>query len=586
MTEQCKGLSRRAMMTATAGTLAGLAAATGRAQQAETPGRDTPGTETIAEAERLAGVSFTPEEREQMLGDVSDRLAQLEALRALEKPNTLAPALTFDPRLPDVDYDLPGNSNALSAYTDWEIPFSRTPLPSNEIDVAYASISELASWMTSGEITSAELTEIYLKRIEAHAPRLECMVTTLSDRARREAAARDAERRAGRVRGPLHGIPYLVKDLFDAEGGPTTWGAEPWKDRTGEGDSAVVARLEAAGCVLLGKSTLGALAYGDIWFGGVTRNPFNPLEGSSGSSAGSASATAAGLCAFSIGTETLGSLVSPSNRCGTTALRPTFGRVSRAGGMALCWSLDKVGPITRTVEDTALVTAVLNGPDRRDPSSIDMPFSYDPGTDLKAVRLGYDPAWFEAGNDIDRAALEAAKTLGAKEVSFSLPDLPYGVLVQQLLAEAAAAFEDMTLSDEDDLLKWQEDAAWPNSFRATRFLTAIDLIQIDRLRRRAMQEMHGAFEGVDVVIGPNFASGLLTPTNFTGHPCLAIRAGFFESQPRTIFGAVDDPDAPVSRVPQAISLWAPLFREGPMIAFGRALERELGVAGERPAAFS
>jgi len=254
--------------------------------------------------------------------------------------------------------------------------------------------------------------------------------------------------------------------------------------------------------------------------------------------------------------------------------------------MALCWSLDKVGPITRRVEDAAIVTAALNGHDAADPSSIAAPFSYDRRTDLKELRLGYDPAWFEAGNDIDRAALEAAKSLGAREVAFRLPDLPYGVLVQQLLAEAAAAFEEMTLSDQDDLLKWQEDAAWPNSFRATRFLTAIDLIQIDRLRRLAMQELHAAFQGVDVVIGPNFASGMLTPTNFTGHPCLVMRAGFFESQPRTIFGGVEDADAPVSRVPQAISLWAPLFREGPMLAFGRALERELDVAEERPAAFS
>ena len=582
MGEEKSGLSRRAMMTATAGTLAGLAAATARAQESEAVAPTGPTTASIAEAERLAGVSFTEAEREQMLTDVAGRLAQLEALRAVEKPNTLAPATVFDPRLPGVDYSLPENAlDGVHALDD-----TMPDLPSSEVDVAYAPVTRLAKWIGIGAISSRELTEIYLDRIADHAPELECMVTVLADRARAEADEMDRERAAGKLRGPLHGIPYLVKDLFDAEGGPTTWGAEPWKERTGAGDSAVVRKLKKAGCVLLGKSTLGALAYGDIWFRGVTRNPFNPLEGSSGSSAGSASATAAGLCAFSIGTETLGSLVSPSNRCGTTALRPTFGRISRAGGMALCWSLDKVGPITRSVEDTAIVTAALNGYDASDPSSIGAPFSYDRRTDLKDLRLGYDPAWFEAGNDIDRTALEASKSLGAKEVEFRLPDLPYGVLVQQLLAEAAAAFEEMTLSDQDDLLKWQEDAAWPNSFRATRFLTAIDLIQIDRLRRLAMQELHGAFEGVDMVIGPNFASGLLTPTNFTGHPCLAMRAGFFESQPRTIFGAVDDPDAPVSRVPQAICLWAPLFREGPMIAFGRALERELAVADERPAAFS
>jgi len=582
MSERTRGLSRRAMMTATAGTLAGLAAACAKAQESETVASPDPTTASIAEAERLAGVSFTEAEREQMLSDVNGRLAQLEALRAVEKPNTLAPATVFDPRLPGVDYSLPENARDGVHAPDDAMP----DLPASEVDIAYAPLTHLAKWIGSGAISSRQLTEIYLKRIEAIAPTLECMVTVLADRARAEADAMDRERADGKLRGPLHGIPYLVKDLFDAEGGPTTWGAEPWKERTGEGDSTVVRKLRDAGCVLLGKSALGALAYGDIWFGGVTRNPFNPLEGSSGSSAGSASATAAGLCAYSIGTETLGSLVSPSNRCGTTALRPTFGRISRAGAMALCWSLDKVGPITRCVEDTALVTAALNGHDAADPASIGAPFSYDRRTDLKGLRLGHDPAWFEAGNEIDRAALEAAGSLGAKEVEFRLPDLPYGVLVQQLLAEAAAAFEEMTLNDQDDLLAWQEDAAWPNSFRATRFLTAIDLIQIDRLRRLAMQTLHEAFEGVDVVIGPNFASGMLTPTNFTGHPCLAMRAGFLDSQPRTIFGGVENPDAPVSSVPQAISLWAPLFREGPMLAFGRALEQALGVAEIRPPAFS
>ena len=579
------GVSRRKMMAATATGLVGLAAATAKAQDAETPAAPTPAeptTDTIAEAERLAGVSFTDAEREQMLGEVNGRLAQLEALRAVDKPNTLAPALIFDPRLPGVDYSVSEPEAAASA-----TPTARQPIPSGATDIAFATVGELSAWMAAGEITSREITDIYLTRIETHGPKLECMVTVLADRARAEADAMDRERAAGTLRGPLHGIPYVMKDLFDAEGGKTTWGAEPWKDRESGGDSAVVRKLNEAGCVLLGKSTTGALAYGDIWYGGVTRNPFNPLEGSSGSSAGSAAATAAGLCGFGIGTETLGSLVSPSHRCGTTALRPTFGRVSRAGGMALCWSLDKIGAITRSVEDTAFVIAAINGSDAADPSSLDAPFAYRPEKiDLKELRLGYDPAWFEAADDIDRNALEVAKSLGAKDVAFKLPDLPYGVLVQQLLAEAASAFEDMTLENLDDELKWQEDAAWPNSFRATRFLTAIDLIQIDRLRRRVMQELHEAFKGVDVVIGPNFASNMLVPTNFTGHPCLALRAGFFDSQPRSIFGQVSDPEAETRRVPYAISLWAPLFREAPMIAFGAALETALGVAGERPEGFS
>ena len=581
-----EGLSRRAMLAAVSTGLAGLAAACSPAaaplaapESSPAPAGPTPpSTATLAEAERLLGVSYTEAEREQMLADVTGRLAQLEALRAIEKPNTLAPALTFDPRLPGVSY--PSGPSVVA------MPASAAALPSDPADIAFASVADISGWFSRGLITSRALTDLYLDRIARHAPKLECFVTILADRARAEADAMDAERRAGRVRGPLHGIPYAVKDLFDAEGGPTTWGAEPWKDRVGDGDSAVVRRLAEAGCVLLGKTTCGALAYGDIWFGGVTRNPFNPAEGSSGSSAGSASATAAGLCAFAIGTETLGSLVSPSHRCGTTALRPTFGRISRAGGMALCWSLDKVGPMVRSAADTALVLAALNGADPDDAASLDMPFSFDPRGGVSGLRVGVNAEWMEAGSEGDRAALEVARRLGVTLRPFAPEALPYNILTQQLLAEAAAAFEEMTLSGDDDRLTWQDNAAWPNTFRATRFLSAIDLIQIDRLRRRTMQAMHAAFDGLDVVLGPNFAGGMLTATNFSGHPQLAFLSGFIDSPPRSIFGSVTDAAAAVSRVPVATSLWAPLFREGPMITLAAAIEAELGVARERPAAFS
>jgi Asp-tRNA(Asn)/Glu-tRNA(Gln) amidotransferase A subunit family amidase len=344
--------------------------------------------------------------------------------------------------------------------------------------------------------------------------------------------------------------------------------------------------------VLLGKTTLGALAYGDIWFGGKTRNPWNLNEGSSGSSAGSASATAAALCGFAIGTETLGSITSPSQRCGTTGLRPTFGRVSRAGAMALCWSLDKVGPICRSVEDCALVLAAVNGGDTADRSSIDAPFNFDAKAGLDGLRLGWLPAAFEeeAATDVDRAALEAARRLGVEVVEVSLPDLPYGSLMGVLYAEAAAAFEELTLTGRDDELTWQEPGAWPNAFRKARFLSAVDHIQLDRLRYRVMEALGGLFDQVDALIGPFMTGPMLVASNFTGHPCLHLRAGFLEvatrSDPSLAHGKLITgqaaADATPFEVPQGISLWAGLFDEGRLCNLGMALEAELAVADRRP----
>jgi Asp-tRNA(Asn)/Glu-tRNA(Gln) amidotransferase A subunit family amidase len=359
-----------------------------------------------------------------------------------------------------------------------------------------------------------------------------------------------------------------------------------------DGDARIVTLLRQAGAILLGKTAVGALAYGDIWHGGKSRNPFNTDEGSSGSSAGSASATAAGLCAFSIGTETLGSITSPSQRCGTTGLRPTFGRVSRAGGMALCWSLDKVGPICRGVEDCTLVLQAINGGDPADRASIDMPFGYDPDLSIEGMRVGYLPAAFDdpGATDVDRAALEAMRSLGVEVVEVDLPDLPYGSLFAILYAEAAAAFEELTLSNRDDELKWQDAGAWPNNFRKARFLSAVDHVQADRLRFQVMQAFDRVFRDVDAMIGP-FATGpMLVATNFTGHPCLHLRAGFIEvptrSDPSLKDGALvmDEPvpGAAPARVPQGISLWSGLFDEGRLLALGRALETALNVAGERP----
>ncbi|MEE3237223.1 MAG: amidase, partial [Pseudomonadota bacterium] len=410
-------------------------------------------------------------------------------------------------------------------------------------------------------------------------------VTVTPGIARAQAKRADEERASGRVRGPLHGIPYGVKDLVDTKDIATTWGAEPYKDRVPDRDGAVVRLLGEAGAVMLGKTTLGALAWGDVWFGGETRNPWNPKEGASGSSAGSGSATAAGLCAFGIGTETLGSIVSPSDRNGLAGLRPTYGRVSRVGAMALCWSLDKIGPMCRFSEDNALVLAALNGYDELDTGSIDMGFSYDGGQPVSDLTIGFDPAWFDGENvsDANRQALEAVRRLGATVREITLPDLPIDEVSVSLGVESAAAFEALTLSGRDDLLRRQINNAWPNAFRQSRYMSAVDYLQSERLRRRVMHEAHDFFSQVDVVFGPSFGTPMLSLTNYTGQPCLTVRAGFEKLKPRSLYGHPEnETDETLHRVPTSVSLWSSLFQEGKLVTVGRALEAELGVVAEKP----
>jgi Asp-tRNA(Asn)/Glu-tRNA(Gln) amidotransferase A subunit family amidase len=351
-------------------------------------------------------------------------------------------------------------------------------------------------------------------------------------------------------------------------------------------DADIVRKLKGAGAILLGKTACGAIAYGDRWFGGVTKNPWNAAEGSSGSSAGSASATAAGLCAFAIGTETLGSIISPSERCGTAGLRPTFGRVSRAGVMALCWSLDKVGAICRSVEDTAIVLSQINGYDADDPAAARFGFAYDGKTDPSSLVVGYVPAWFEEGDAADRAALDALKSLGVTLKEFPWPKMDFSALEQIVLVEAAAAFSELTMTGRDDDLSWQAPEAWPNTWRQARFFPAVDYLQADRLRRRLMLEMATAFAGFDALIGPHYAGGALLATNCTGHPQLALRAGFAQTPNRDLF----DDETPAAaaetfRTPRGISLWGDLYQEGKIVAIGRVLEEALGAAGDRPPGF-
>ncbi len=540
-------------------------------------------TALIAAAETVMAVQYTDAERALMLDNLQGQILAAVQRRAVPMANTVPMATRFDPRLPG--FTMPHAASALTL-----TPVTAT-LPDADADIAFAPLTHLAHWIKSGALTSRRLTQIYLNRIAAHGPVLECFATVTNTLALTEAAAADALTRRGVNLGPLHGIPYGLKDLFDTKGIVTGWGAEPMRNRVPDSDAAVVTRLRAAGAVLLGKTTVGALAYNDVWYGGFTRNPWNVNEGSSGSSAGSASATAAGLCGFAIGTETLGSITSPSQRCGTTGLRPTFGRISRAGCMALCNTLDKVGPICRTVEDTALVLAALNGADPADRSSIAAPFVFDATAPLAGLTVGYLPdAFGDGATATDHAALAATRALGVKVVALALPDLPYHALMNLLFAESAANFEDLTLSGADDTLTWQEADAWPNTFRKARFLSAVDHVQLDRLRYLVMQAVDVLFAQCDVLIGPLSTGPMLVATNFTGHPCLHLRAGFADLATRgsdavndgRLMPGIPVPSTQTFTVPSGISLWGRLYDEGPMLTLGLALERALNVAHLRP----
>ena len=400
--------------------------------------------------------------------------------------------------------------------------------PSTIEHLAFAPVTQLAELIRSRQVTSLELTEMYLARLKRFDPILHCVVTLTEDLAYRQAKRADAEIEAGQYRSPLHGIPWGAKDLFAVRGYPTTWGAEPYRGQVIDTNATVVERLEAAGAVLVAKLTLGALAYGDICFDTMTRNPWNVEEGSSGSSAGSASAVAAGLVGFALGTETLGSIVSPSTRCGVTGLRPTFGRVSRHGAMALSWSMDKAGPMARSVEDCALILSAIYGPDGRDAVVVDTPFEWKPNLKASDLRVGYVEKLFEDGTEADRAVLEVLRAQGIDLIPMSLPDDDLDPLVLILNVEAAAAFDDLTRSNQDDLLTWQDKEAWPNSFRTARLIPAVEYIQANRMRTLLMRKMAAVMRTVDVVVAPPFGGNTLVLTNLTGHPAVVVPNGFNE----------------------------------------------------------
>ncbi|WP_233581229.1 amidase [Acidipila sp. EB88] len=536
-------------------------------------------------------VELTAKDRAEAAGNWRQAMAPLlerrVGPRVVPLPETIAPATVWTPLLPGEQLApaAPGTGFQPSK------PLDR-PLPSSDTEIAFANVVELGAWIKSRKLTSERLTRIYLERLKQFDPQLHCVITLTDGLALEQARRADAEIAAGHYRGPLHGIPWGAKDLLDTAGIATTYGAEPFRNRVPAEDAAVVKRLREAGAVLVAKLSLGALALNDVWFGGQTMNPWNLQEGASGSSAGPGSAVAAGLVGFAIGSETGGSIVSPSMRCGVCGLRPTFGRVARTGAMTLCWSLDKLGPMARGVEDTLLVLNAISGPDAGDVSSVPSTLEFNAGRAVRGLRVGYVPKWLQEApaTEVDRAAFAMLEKLGMQPVPVTLPDWPYDSLQVILFAEGSAAFEELVLSHRVDELKMQVPDAWPNSFRQARFLSAVDFVQADRMRRRVALEMARIFHDVDVLLVPSLRDEMLTITNFTGHPSLTVRAGFVEIAEARSDWAPDPAHplprfAPPLRVPHGVTFIGRLFDEGTMVSAGLALEGALHVADARPKGF-
>jgi Asp-tRNA(Asn)/Glu-tRNA(Gln) amidotransferase A subunit family amidase len=488
--------------------------------------------EIVKQAEKIMGLEFTPAEADSMLVELTDTRKNFEEIRKVELKNEVSPALLFNPLPVGFEFEKGQSSFKPSG-------LKSITMPTDKNDLAFYNVRQLAELIKTKKISSVELTKFYLERLKKYDPQLQCVVTLTQDLALKQAAQADAEIAAGKYRGLLHGIPYGAKDLLAKKGYKTTWGSVPYKEQVLDYDAVVVERLEKAGAILCAKLTLGELAWGDVWFGGTTKNPWNLKRGSSGSSAGSASSVAAGLLPFAIGSETLGSIVSPSSECGDTGLRPTFGRVPRTGAMALSWSMDKLGPICRTVEDCAIVFNAIYGKDGKDLTVMDAPFQYD-GTkkDLKGIKIGYLKADFEGkyGNKTtDSLTLIMMKKLGAELIPMELPNLPSNDISFLLTVEGAAAFDDITRSGKDDMMVRQIKNAWPNAFRAARFVPAVEYIQANRHRSLLIQDFHQKLGGIDVYLSPALSGRNLTMTNLTGHPCVVLPNGFRkEGRPTSI----------------------------------------------------
>ena len=520
--------------------------------------------EVVTEAEKIAGLSFTNKQKDLMVKGLNGLGEDFDKIRTVPLPNGVPPALRFSPLLPGATVPAGGSGFALGD--------TAPPVFSGEVEsLAFMPATKLAALLKERQVTSTALTKMYLHRLKRYDPLLKCVVTLTEERALAQAKKADAEIAAGHYRGPLHGIPWGVKDLYAVKGYPTTWGAAPYKDQTIDADATVVRRLDEAGAVLLAKLTTGALAMGDVWFGGMTRNPWDTEEGSSGSSAGPASAVAAGLVGFAMGTETLGSIVSPSTRCGCSGLRPTFGRVPRTGIMALSWSMDKAGPIARSVEDCAMVFNAVYGPDGQDGTVEEAPFLWNPDLDVRTLKVGYVKSLFErkAEEDpdaakpekdnewpvFDRAVLDVLKKQGVDLIPVELPDLPADSMALLLNCEAAAAFDHLTRSGRDGLLVAQGEDDWPNIFRQAQLIPAVEYIQANRARTVLMEAMAGLMKKVDAYVCPSFGGQDLTITNLTGHPCVVVPDGFRKNG-----------------TPTSISFIGNLYREADLLALARVYQ--------------
>lgn len=524
---------------------------------------------TILEAQKLIGLEFDTMEIRLMKGRLENNLLSYELMRKNNLDNSVSPVLFFKP--------VGGPSS------NKQIPISWTPVPNlkrpqEEAEIAFMTITQLAGLIKSRQITSVELTKIYIKRLRDYSDSLYCLVSLTEELALSQAEKADKEISEGKYKGLLHGIPYGVKDLFSVPGYKTTWGAKPYEDQYIDYTATVVRKLEEAGAVLIAKLSMGALAMGDLWFGGRTRNPWNPELGSSGSSAGSASATAAGLVGFAIGTETVGSIVSPSRQCGVSGLRPTFGRVSRYGAMTLSWSMDKVGPICRSAEDCAIVFDIIRGTDSNDLTVVDRPFNYTENTSLNNIRIGYFKSAFDSvykqgysvrENDLE--VLKQLKELGAdlKPVELVFDDIPVSALNIIVDVEAAAAFDDLTRSQRDTLLTNQGKGAWPNIFRAARFVPAVEYIQANRYRLLLAQKMEQIMKEFDVVITPIYGGNVLLITNLTGNPCVTVPNGFTKEG-----------------IPTSISFLGNLFDEANILAVAHIYQNVTKFNKMRPPLFN
>jgi len=502
--------------------------------------------------EPIYGLDYTSAERDSLIGNLKDYQKAFELLHQYKLDNSVPMSLIFDP-LPG-GFQIEANQKPI----DWGLPKEVT-IPTNREDLAFYPVYKLAVLIKSKKLTSTELTKLYISRIKKYGDTLQCVITILEERALQQAREADAEIAKGKYRGPLHGIPFGIKDLLAVEGTKTTWGATPYKDHSIQQTATVVKKLTDAGAVLVCKFTMGALAMGDIWYGGVTKNPWNLKQGSSGSSAGSASGTVAALVAFSIGTETLGSIVSPSTRCGASGLRPTFGRVSRTGAMALSWSMDKIGPICRSALDCAIVLDAIKGTDGIDKHVKNAAFNYSAKTDIKKLKIGYLKTLFDATYSTkanDQKVLEIIKSLGVELIPLELPqDIPVNAVRIMLSAEAAASFDELTRSNLDDQLTDQRKGAWPNSFRAARFIPAVEYINASRIRQNLVEAYYEKTKDFDVIISPSFGGTQLLTTNLTGNPCVVVPNGF------------DDKGSPTS-----VSFLGKLFGEAAAVSLARAYQ--------------